>query len=173
MKLTLFFVGSSWYFKVVANSIKSNKSWVSRKKLNVNETKQEETTNKEKMAGLLDVILELRSSKLTSLEPQMILAGNQSKQREPLHIIIRILHHFYVFSIIKIYLFIFQTSRIFIPLLVFSLLRYSLLVTALLCLVTPHYVFRMLISNVQKSVIVINSIETRFSRNWMSLTSFN
>ena len=102
---------------------------------------------------------------LTSLEPQMILAGNQSKQRGPLHIIIRILHHFYVFSIIKIYLFIFQTSRIFIPLLVFSLLRYSLLVTALLCLVTPHYVFRMLISNVQKSVIVINSIETRFSRN--------
>ena len=112
------------------------------------------------MAGLLDVILELRSSKLTSLEPQMILAGNRSKQRGPLHIIIRILHHFYVFSIIKIYLFIFQTSRIFIPLLVFSLL-----VTALLCLVTPHYVFRMLISNVQKSVIVINSIETRFSRN--------
>ena len=29
-------------------------------------------------------------------------------------------------------------SWIFIPLLVFSLLRYSLLVTALLCLVTPH-----------------------------------
>ena len=27
--------------------------------------------------------------------------------------------------------------------------------------------FRMLISNVYKSVIVINSTETRFSRNWL------
>ena len=114
---------------MVANSIKSNKSCVSRKKLNVNETKQEETTNKKKTAGLLDVILELRSSKLTSLEPQMILAGNQSKQREPVHIIIRILHHFYVFSIIKIYLFIFQTSRILsrYSFSRYSVTRYSLL----------------------------------------------
>ena len=56
---------------MVANTIiKSNKSCVSRKKLNINETKQEEITNKEKTAGLLDVILEQRSSKLTSLEPK-------------------------------------------------------------------------------------------------------
>ena len=68
---------------MVANSIESNKSCVSRKKLNVNETKQEETTNKKKTAGLLDVILELRSSKLTSLEPQMILAGNQVSKENP------------------------------------------------------------------------------------------
>ena len=97
--------------------------------MKTNETKQEETTNKEKTAGLLDVILELRSSKLTSLEPQMILAGNQSKQREPVHIIIRILHHFYVFSIIKIYLFIFQTSRILsrYSFSRYSVTRYSLL----------------------------------------------
>ena len=54
---------------MVANPIKSNKSCVSRKKkLNINETKQEETTNMEKTAGLLDVILELRSSKLKSPE---------------------------------------------------------------------------------------------------------
>ena len=54
---------------MVANAIiKSNKSCVSRKKLNINETKQEERTNKEKTAGLLDVILELRSSKLKSPE---------------------------------------------------------------------------------------------------------
>ena len=45
--------------------------------------------------------------------------------------------HFLCFSFSRIYLFIFLTSWIFIPLLVFSLLRYSLLVTALLCLVTP------------------------------------
>ena len=45
------------------------------------------------------------------------------------------------FSFIRIYLFIFLTSWIFIPLLVFSLLRYSLLVTALLCLVTPPIVW--------------------------------
>ena len=42
-------------------------------------------TNKEKTAGLLDVILELRSSKLTSFELKiMILAGSQSKERGPL-----------------------------------------------------------------------------------------
>ena len=52
-------------------------------------------------------------------------------------IIIRILQPFLCFSFISIYLFIFLTSWIFILLLVFSLLRYSLLVTALLCLVTP------------------------------------
>ena len=41
------------------------------------------------------------------------------------------------FSIIKIYLFIFLSSRIFIPLLVFSLL-----VTTLLCLVTPRCLYQ-------------------------------
>ena len=72
----------------------------------------------------------------------MILAGNQSnKSKEDPYI--SLLGHYTIFMfffIIKIYLFIFQTSRIFIPLLVFSLLRYSLLVTALLCLVTPRLV---------------------------------
>ena len=52
-------------------------------------------------------------------------------------VIIRILQPFLCFSVIRIYLVIFLTSWIFILLLVFSLLRYSLLVTALLCLVTP------------------------------------
>ena len=47
---------------------------------------------------------------------------------------------FYVFSFIRSYLYILLTSWIFISLLVFSLLRYSLLVTVLLCLVTPIYV---------------------------------
>ena len=32
--------------------------------------------------------------------------------------------------------------------------------------------FRMLISNVYKSVIVINSTETRFSRNWLKKKDF-
>ena len=48
-------------------------------------------------------------------------------------IIIRMLQPFFVFSFIRIYLFIFLTSWISIQLLVFSLVRYSLLVTGLRC----------------------------------------
>ena len=43
-------------------------------------------------------------------------------------------NHFYVFLDLFIY---FYSLKIFVPLLVFSLPRYLLLVTALLCLVTP------------------------------------
>ena len=53
-------------------------------------------------------------------------------------IIIRLLQLIFVFFLWSVFIYIyFLTSWIFIPLLVFSLLRYSLLVTALLCLVTP------------------------------------
>ena len=74
MKLTLFFVGSTLllsYFKVVANPTSRISPKSPEKKKNIYiyiyiQTKQ----NKEKTAGLLDVILELRSSKLTSFEPK-------------------------------------------------------------------------------------------------------
>ena len=69
---------------MVADSIKSNYSRVPRKKKIETKQNKKKQNKQVQKAGLLDVILEVTSSKFTSFEPnQMILAG---KQRGPLHI---------------------------------------------------------------------------------------
>ena len=65
MKLTRLFVGSSWLLHNTSITL-SRISPASPEKTEYKRNR----TNKGKAAGLLDVILELRSSKLTSFEPK-------------------------------------------------------------------------------------------------------
>ena len=80
-------------------------------------------------------------------------------------------NHFYVFSIIRIYLFIFLTSWIFIPLLVFSLLRYSLLVTALLCLVAP--IKKLIFTNHDKVITNYDEVSQVTNYDSFFITRYN
>ena len=66
--------------------MKSNKSSVSRKKLNINETKQEETEQTRKNGRFTRCYFRAEILQIDKSWTQMILAGNQSKQWGPLHI---------------------------------------------------------------------------------------
>ena len=89
MKLTLFLFHPLRYliFQSGRQFPKSNKSWVPRIKKNVNETKQEESENKPGENGRFTrCYFRAEILQIDKFWTQMILAGNQSKQRGPLHI---------------------------------------------------------------------------------------
>ena len=89
MKLTLFLFHPLRYliFQSGRQFPKSNKSWVPRKKKYVNGTKQEESENKPGENGRFTrCYFRAEILQIDKFWTQMILAGNQSKQRGPLHI---------------------------------------------------------------------------------------